>query len=73
MKKFEEVMKIHMKKKEDCNRLEEEVVSLRVEVDKINKNLNSSLVLDKMCLGYTGAYLRKENTNSKPSKEETKK
>jgi hypothetical protein len=31
-----------MKKEEDCENLGEEVVSLRVEVDKLNKNLKSS-------------------------------
>jgi hypothetical protein len=65
-KKIEEVMKIHMmKKEENCENLEEEVSSLRVEVDKLNKNLKRSQVLEcilscqispfnKAGLGYIG-------------------
>jgi hypothetical protein len=45
-KRTKEVMKIQMIKKEEyCEKLEEEVVTLRVEVDKLNKNLKSSQVL----------------------------
>jgi len=35
-----------MKKEEECGKVNEEVVSLRVEVDKLNKNLKRSQVLD---------------------------
>jgi hypothetical protein len=48
-KRMEEVMKIHMMKKEEyCEKLEEEVISLRVEVDKLKKNLKSSQVLENI-------------------------
>jgi hypothetical protein len=44
---IEEVMNIHMiNKKEGCEKFEEEFVTLRVEVDKINKNLKSSQVIE---------------------------
>jgi hypothetical protein len=54
-----------MKKEDDCEKLEEEVVSLRVEVGKINKNSKRSQVLEdilkfqrspfnKSGLGYIG-------------------
>jgi hypothetical protein len=40
-------MKIQMKNKEEyCEKLEEEFISLRVEVDKINNNLKISQVLE---------------------------
>jgi hypothetical protein len=73
-------MKIQMmKKEEDCENLEEEVVSLRVEVDKLNKNLKSSQVLEdilsyqrspfnKSGLGYIGETSCKEDGNANPSK-----
>jgi hypothetical protein len=39
-KRMEEVMKIQMMKKEEyCKKLEEEVVTLRVEVVKLGKNV----------------------------------
>jgi hypothetical protein len=39
-KRKEEVMKIHMmKKEEECEKVEEEVVTLRVKVFKLNKNI----------------------------------
>jgi hypothetical protein len=39
-KRMKEVMKIQMmKKEEDCEKLEEEVVTLRVKVVKLNKNV----------------------------------
>jgi len=70
------------KREEECKKLEEEVVSLRVEVDKMNNKSNNSLVLDnilscqrpsgdKIGLGYIGASSSKEDTRSKPPKEET--
>jgi hypothetical protein len=41
-----------MKKEEDCEKLEEEFISLRVEVDGLNKNMNNSQLLeDKTVLG----------------------
>jgi hypothetical protein len=44
-------MKIQMIKKEEyCEKLEEEVVTLRVEVDKLNKNLKSSQVLEDIIM-----------------------
>jgi len=87
-------MERERKKKEDCDipliaedreeerKKLEEVVSLRVEVDKMNKKLNNSLVLDnilsyqrlsgdKIGLGYIGASSSEEDTSSKPPKEET--
>ena len=59
-------MKIQlMNKKEDCEKLEEYIVSLRNEVDKLGKNMKSSQSLDgipnchrspfnKMGIGYIG-------------------
>jgi hypothetical protein len=76
-KRIEEVMKIQMmKKEEDSEKLEEEVVSLRVEVDNINKNLKRSQVLegfqrsplDKEGFGYIGEASCKEDANSNPNK-----
>jgi hypothetical protein len=67
-KRIEEVMKIQMmKKEEDCEKLEEEVILLRVEVDKLNKKLKKSSVLDKTCFGYIGEASCKENENHKKS------
>jgi hypothetical protein len=46
-------MKIQMaNKEEECEKLEEEVISLRVKVDNLNKNLNNSPVLDRVGFGY---------------------
>jgi hypothetical protein len=46
-KRTKEIMKIQiMKKEEDSEKLEEGVVLLRVEVNKLNKNLKSSPVLE---------------------------
>jgi hypothetical protein len=46
-KRMEEVMKVQMmKKEEDCEKLEEEVISLRVEVVNLNKKLKISQVLE---------------------------
>ena len=68
---MEEVMKIQIiKKEEECENLEEEVVALKVEVKNLNKNLKSSQVLedilncqrspfDKSNIGYIG----EENIN----------
>jgi hypothetical protein len=36
------------KKENECENLEEEVVSLRVEVNNLNKNLKSSQVLENI-------------------------
>jgi hypothetical protein len=68
-----------MKKEEDCEKLEEEVITLRVEVDKLNKNLKSSQVLedilscqrslsDKAGFGYIGEASCKEDANANPNK-----
>jgi hypothetical protein len=68
-----------MKKEEKCEKLEEEVVSLRVEVDKLKKNLKSSQVLEdilscqrssfnKACLRYIGEASCKEDANANPNK-----
>jgi hypothetical protein len=47
---MEEVMQIHMIKKEkECEKLENEVISLRIKVNKLNKKLKSSQVLEKIC------------------------
>ena len=44
---MEEVIKIQMmKKEEDCEKLEEEFVSLRVEVFKLNEDMKISQVLE---------------------------
>lgn len=43
-KRAEEEMEIQLMKKEDCERFEEEIVSLKNEVDKLNKILKSSQV-----------------------------
>ena len=64
--RIEEVVKIWQNaKEENCERLEEDISSLRNEVDKLNKNLKISSLLedilssqrslyDKTCLGYVG-------------------
>jgi hypothetical protein len=69
-------MKIQMMKKEEyCEKLEEEVVTLRVEADKLNKKLKSYKVIEdiiscqrspfnKPGLGYTGEASCKENANT---------
>jgi hypothetical protein len=55
VKRKEEVMKMQMmKKEEECEKLEEEVISLRVKVDKLKKKLNNSPVLDRAGFGYIG-------------------
>jgi hypothetical protein len=57
-------MKIQMTKKEEyCENLEEEVISLRVEVEKLNKKLKKFSVLDKTNFGYIGDASCKENEN----------
>jgi len=71
------------KNEEECNKLEEEVVRLQAIVYKLNKNLNSSLVLynilsfqislgDKIGLGYEGTSSSKEGTSTNSLKEEIK-
>jgi hypothetical protein len=72
-------MKIQMMKKEEyCEKLEEEVISLRVEVENLNK-LKSSQVLEyilsyqrssfnKVGLGYIGETSCKEYANATPRK-----
>jgi hypothetical protein len=79
-KRMKEVMNIQMmKKEEDCEKIEEEVVTLRVEVVKLNKNLKSSQVLEdilrcqrspfnKTCLGYIGEASCKEYINGSSRK-----
>jgi hypothetical protein len=79
-KRMEEVMNIQMMKKEEyCEKLEEEVITLRVEVVKLNKNLKSSQVLEdilscqrspfnKAGLGYIGEASCKEDANANPNK-----
>jgi hypothetical protein len=79
-KRTREVMKIQMaKKEEDCENLGEEVISLRVEVDNLNKNLKSYQVLedifscqrspfDKTCLGYIGEASCKEDEMQIPAR-----
>jgi len=68
-----------MKKEEDCENLGEEVVSLRVEVEKLNKNLKSSQVLEdilryqrllfnKVGLGYIDEASSKEDANDNLNK-----
>ena len=48
-KRKEEIMKIQMMKKEkECEKLEKEIVTLRVEVNKLNKNLKIYQVLEKI-------------------------
>lgn len=60
-------------KEEECEELEEEGVALRVEVDKLKRNLKRSQVLDdilscqispcdKKSLGYIGKYPCKEDS-----------
>jgi hypothetical protein len=69
-KKIEELLKIQINEKEDsCCKLEAEIVDLRKKVDKSNKFLNSSRILesqrpscDKSGLGYKG-----EDTNAEAS------
>ena len=64
--RIEEVMKSQLREKEEnCEKLEAEIVSLRHKVDKFNKKLKSSQMLDdilniqrspyeKTNLGYAG-------------------
>jgi len=46
-KRMEELMKIHtMKKEKYCEKIEEEVISLKLEIDNPNKNLKRSQALE---------------------------
>jgi hypothetical protein len=77
---MEEVMKIQMMKKEEYyEKLEEEVITLRVEVVELNKNLKISQVLEyirrcqrspinKAGIGYIGEASCKKDANVNPSK-----
>jgi hypothetical protein len=48
-------MKIHMtKKEENCENIEEEVASLRIEDDRLNNKLKNSPVLDITGFGCIG-------------------
>jgi hypothetical protein len=48
-KRMEEVIQIHMIKKEkECENLEKDVMTLRAEVNKINNNLKISQVLENI-------------------------
>jgi hypothetical protein len=71
-------MKI-MKKEEYNEKLDNEVIILRIEVEKLNKNLNIYQVLEdilshqmspfnKAGLGYIGEISCKEDTNANPNK-----
>ena len=73
-------MQIYMIKKEnECENLEEKVVSLRVEVNKINKNLKISQVLenilnsqrpysDKSGLGYKNVHFQEFNIHDESNR-----
>jgi hypothetical protein len=74
-KRKEEVMQIQMIKKEkECENLEKEIVTLRVEVNKLNKNLKISQVLenilnsqrpysDKFGLGYKNVHFEEGSSS----------
>jgi hypothetical protein len=74
-KRKEEVMQIQMIKKEkECEKLEKEIMTLRVEVNKLNKNLKSSQVLenilnsqrpysDKYGLGYKNVHFEEGSSS----------
>jgi hypothetical protein len=74
-KRKEEVMQIQMIKKEkECEKLEKEIVTLRVEVNKLNKNLKISQVLenilnsqrpysDKSGLGYKNVHFEEGSSS----------
>ena len=86
-KRIEELLKIQINEKEDsCCKLEAEIVDLRKKVEKSNKFLNSSWILDEILesqrpscdksgLGYKGEDTHAEESTSKkheviPSKKE---
>jgi hypothetical protein len=74
-KRKEEVMQIHMIKKEkECGELEKEIMTLRIEVNKLIKNLKSSQVLenilhsqrpysDKYGLGYKNVHFQQGSSS----------
>jgi hypothetical protein len=76
-KRIEELLKIQInEKKESCCKLEAEIVDLRKKVEKSNKFLNSSRILDEILesqrsscdksgLGYKGEYTHVEERTSK--------
>jgi hypothetical protein len=78
----EEVLNNQLKEKEEnCEKLEAEIVSLRKELDKLNKNMKISQTLDvilssqrspydKTGLGYMGETSYKEDANSKVTNKE---
>ena len=70
-KRTDEVMKMR-KKEEYCEKLEEEVVSFRVKVDKLNKNLNNSPVLNKTGFGCISETTYQEHANHNKNVEENK-
>jgi hypothetical protein len=66
-------MKIQMtKKEEECEKIEEEVVSLRIEVDRLNKKLKNSPVLDITSFECIGETSYKEDANHNKSVEENR-
>jgi len=71
-KRTKKIMRIHMyKKEEDCEKLIEEVVLLRVEVEKLNKKLKNSPVLDIIGFGHIGETSYKQDPSHKKNVEET--
>jgi hypothetical protein len=76
-KRIEELLKIQINEKEEsCCKLEAEIVDLRKKVEKSNKFLNSSRILDEILesqrsscdqsgLGYKGEYTHVEASTSK--------
>jgi hypothetical protein len=80
-KRIEELLKIQINEKEDsCCKLEAEIVDLRKKVDKSNKFLNSSRILesqrpscDKSGLGYKGEDTHDEASTSKKHEVSTSK
>jgi hypothetical protein len=74
-KRKEEVIQIHIiKKLKECEKLKKEIVTLRIQVNKLNKNLKSSQVLenilnsqrpysDKSILGYKNVHLEEGSSS----------
>jgi hypothetical protein len=66
-------MRIQMsKKEEDCEKLKEEVILLRVEVENLNKKLKKSPVLDKTGFGHIGETSYKQDPSHNKNVEETR-
>ena len=56
-KRKQEVMQMHMIKKEkECEKLEKEIATLRVEVNKLNKNLKISQVVEDIINSQRSCY-----------------